>query len=175
MLTNKNTLITSSGVIRNRFKPRTGIVSAYSLYSELFEDCVNRGIDLSFESYHEERIAELKDENPELDDSYIDELFERESDCLEFDSRVFLLGAWVKVDGKYKIDRSGKHGDYALTYNTENGIVCVDWSLETTPCNNTSPCYVMSDGSGPCGDLDIEGDAVIAYTLPADMFSKDRS
>ena len=174
MQLNKDTLVTSSGVIRNRFKPRTGIVNAHSLYPELLEDCLNRGIDLTWESYKDDRLAELTSENPNLDETEINDLFD--NDCIELDSRVFLYGAWVKNDvGQYEIDKTGASGSFALEYNTESGIVCVEWSLETTPCRNTSPCYVMSDGSGPCGDLDTEGDAVVAYTLPSDMFSKDRS
>ena len=171
---NHDTLVTSSGIVKNRFKPRTGVVNANSLYPDLFEDCLNRGIDLTYDSYREDRLAELQADNPELDENEVQDLFD--NDCVELDSRVFLYGAWVKNDsGQYEIDRSGEHGSFALEYNTETGIVCVEWSLETTPCNNTSPCYVMSDGSGPCGDLDSEGNAVTAYTLPSDMFSKDRN
>ena len=164
-------LVTSSGIIKNRSKPRSGIVNASSLYRELFEDCMSHGIDLSWESYIDETLARLKSENPDMDDSDIDQLLCNEAEHVEFDSRVFLLGAWVKgKDGKYSIDKSGKNGDYALEYNTGSGIVSVEWSILTKPCQNTSPCYVMSDGSGPCGNLDRKGDEVIAFTLPGSMF-----
>jgi hypothetical protein len=120
---------------------------------------MTNGIDLTYESYLEE-LSDLSEEDRE-----------REIDMAEFDSRTFLLGAWVKDDkGMYVIDKTGKSGSFALTYNTDSNNVAVEWSQLTKPCNNTSPCYVMSDGSGPCGDLDSEGDAVIAYTLPDDMF-----
>jgi hypothetical protein len=167
---NHDTLVTSSGIIKNRFKPRTGIVSAHSLYSELFGDCLNRGIDLTWESYKDERLAELTRENPDLDETEIQDLFDNDSG-MECDSHVFLYGAWVKNDiGQYEIDKTGASGSFALEYNTETGIVCVEWSTETMLCGNTGPCYVMSDGSGPCGDLNSEGDTVTAYTLPDDMF-----
>lgn len=173
MRINSETIVTSSGIIRNRSKPRTGVVNANSLYSELIDDCFNCGIDLTWESFKDERLAELTRENPELDENEIQDLFDNDSG-MECDSYVFLYGAWVKNDvGQYEIDKSGASGSFALEYNTENGIVCVEWSLETTECNNTSPCYVMSDGSGPCGDLDTKGTSVIAYTLPVEMFAKE--
>lgn len=174
MRINNETIVTSSGVIRNRSKPRSGIVSARSLYSELIDDCFDRGIDLSYESWRDEVMTRLMTENPDLDDDAIDDLFTIENDTIELESRTFLLGAWVKNSkGKYEIDRTGKHGSYALEYNTESEIVCVEWSTLTVECNNTSPCYVMADGSGPCGDLDTPGTNVIAYTLPSDMFRDD--
>ena len=171
---NSETLVTSSGVIRNRSKPRVGIVSANSLYNELFEDCINNGIDLTWESFRDELAHEIDRNNPDLGADEKDELFEKESECAEFDSHTFLLGAWVKVNDRYEIDKSGKSGSYALVYDTGSNNVSVEWSTLTTQCNNTSPCYVMSDGSGPCGDLDSKGDAVTAYTLPANMFSDER-
>jgi len=174
MYINSETIVTSSGVIRNRSKPRSGIVNARSLYSELIDDCFNRGIDLSYESWRDEVMARLVAENPDLDDDAIDDLFTIENDDIELESRTFLLGAWVKnSQGQYEIDRTGKHGSYALEYDTENGIVCVEWSILVTECGNTSPCYIMSDGSGPCGDLDTKGTSVIAYTLPVEMFAKE--
>ena len=166
------TLVTSSGVIRNRSIPRIGIINASSLYDDLFQDCLNDGIDLSWESFVEETTEQVKADNPGLNETELDALIELATQDSEFDSHSFLLGAWVKdTNGQYSIDKSGNNGNYALSYNTETGIVCVEWSTLTKPCNNTSPCYVMADGSGPCGDLDSPGDAVIAYTLPGDMFS----
>jgi hypothetical protein len=158
------TLVTSSGVIRNRSIPRVGIINASSLYDDLFQDCLNEGIDLVWEEYREELLARgLEEDTPE---------WYKETDNCSLETHNFLLGAWIKdTNGQYSIDKSGKSGDYALSYNTETGIVCVEWSLYTMPCNNTSPCYVLSNGDGPCGDLDSPGDAVIAYTLPGDMFS----
>ena len=173
---NNDTLITSSGIIRNRSIPRVGVVNASSLYDDLFQDCVNYGIDLSWESFIEETTERLKSENPYASETDIDSMLENEKacKCVEFDSHCFLLGALIKnASGQYEIDKTGKSGNFALTYNTETNIVCVEWSTLTKPCNNTSPCYVMADGSGPCGDLDSQGDAVTAYTLPADMFRSD--
>jgi len=173
---NHDTLVTSSGIIKNRFKPRTGIVSAHSLYPDLFTDCLNRGIDLTWESFRNDLAFDIDRRYPDLDADAKDALFESESELIELDSRVFLYGAWVRnvTTGKYEIDKTGASGSFALEYNTETGIVCVEWSTETMLCGNTSPCYVMADGSGPCGDLNSEGDTITAYTLPDDMFSKDR-
>lgn len=171
MRIDNETIVTSSGIIKNRSIPRSGIVNASSLYDELFQDCLNDGIDLTYESWRIETMERLKNDNPEMDDIELDDLLQRENDFIDCDSHVFLLGAWVKdSNGQYIIDKSGKSGNYAIEYNTENGIVCVEWSTLTKECNNTSPCYVMADGSGPCGDLDTQGNNVIAYTLPIEMF-----
>ena len=170
-MNNNNTLVTSSGIIKNRLAPRVGVISAYRLFDELFDECVQRGTDLTFEEYRTETIARLKAEHPSLDDSDLDDLFDSESECVDFDTRTFLLGAWVKgPDGTYSIDKSGARGTYALTYNTGTNTVCVEWGVKTVLCGHTSPCYVMADGSGPCGDLSAQGDSVLAYTLPSDMF-----
>ena len=167
----KDTLVTSSGVIRNRFKPRIGIVSANSLNSDFFDDCFHNGIDLSWESYVEETVERLKDENPGMDEVELDQLLDRETQDAEFDSHTYLLGAWVKNSkGQYEIDRTGKRGQFALSYNTDSNIVSVEWSVITKACGNTSPCFVMADGSGPCADLNSKGTEVIGYTLPSDMF-----
>ena len=163
---NNDTLITSSGIIRNRSIARVGVVNASSLYDDLFQDCLNEGIDLVWEEYREELLARgLEEDTPE---------WYKETDNCSLETHNFLLGAWLEAsNGEYYIDKSGQSGNFALTYNTETNIVCVEWSTLTTQCNNTSPCYVMADGSGPCGDLDTKGDAVTAYTLPADMFRSD--
>jgi len=146
VINSKETLVTSSGIIRNRSIPRVGVVSASSLHDDLFEDCLNHGIDLSWESFIEETTQRLKDENPHLDDTEIESLLENETECVQFDSRRFLLGAWIKdASGQYVIDKTGKSGNFALTYNTETNTVCVEWSTLTTQCNNTSPCYVMAE------------------------------
>lgn len=117
------TLLTSSGVIRNRSKPRVGIVNASSLYDDLFSDCLNNGIDLTWEDYKDELMTRLMTDNPDLDDFAIEELFDKESQDVDFDSRIFLYGAWVKnVNGQYEIDKSGKSGDYALEYSTGSGV-----------------------------------------------------
>jgi len=166
---NINTLNTSSGIIKNRQSPRVGVISESSLSFDLFEECLNHGIDLTFESFRDDTLKNLRIQNPDLDDDGIDELFQSESDMAEFDSRSFLLGAWVLGSDGPEIDKSGASGTYALTYDTGTGMVCVEWSTNTTYCHHTSPCYIMADGSGPCGDLDTKGNAVIAYTLPVDM------
>lgn len=176
-----DTLVTSSGIVRNRSVPRVGVVSARRLYDDLFQDCLNRGIDLTYEDIKAETEREVRSEfveaseesGQEFDDTDVDSEVDKRLQDMEIESHYFLLGAWVEnSEGGYEIDKSGKSGDYALTYNTESNTVCVEWSQYTTPCNNTSPCYTMADGSGPCGDLDAPGDAVIAYTLPKDMFHK---
>lgn len=173
MLIDSETLITSSGIIRNRSKPRIGVINARSLYSELIDDCFNDGIDLTYESMKEETEEQIREENPNLDDMAIEQLVNESLEMVEFDSHVFLLGAWIKENNQYVIDETGKNGEWAIEYNTGTGIVCVEWSQLTKQCNNTSPCYVMADGSGPSGDLDTEGDAVTAYTVPNEMLRTD--
>jgi hypothetical protein len=163
--------ITSAGIIRNEDKPRTGVVSGNSLNTWVFDE-IDQGIDLAFEEFQDEqarRIAEIEADDTltvEAKASAINEI-ERESDFFECDGGTVLFGdAWFKgPDGKYDIDRTK---EYAATYSRDSDNVCVEWSKYTTRCHHTSPCYVMSDGSGPCGDLDSPGDSVIAYTLPPD-------
>lgn len=83
-MTDNETLVTTSGIVRNRSKPRVGIVNASSLYDDLFQDCLNDGIDLTWEEYKEDFISRIKSENPNKDESEIDELFERESQGMDF-------------------------------------------------------------------------------------------
>jgi len=157
-----DTIITSSGIIRNPLKPRTGIISQNSVSFEFLDEIVIHGIDLSHENY----IAELEAEGKTED--------EIEEECYLYESleTTYLYGDWLKVNGKYEINHNGKYG-YAVTYSNDSGNICVEWSKDTKQCNNTSPCYVMSDGSGPCGDLNSVGTNVVAYCLPLDCLYTD--
>ena len=65
-------------------------------------------------------------------------------------------------------NHAGPNG-YAATYS--GGNFCVEWSKHTRKCNNTSPCYVMANGDGPCGDLDTKGDVVLAYDFPPEYYN----
>ena len=157
-----DTLITSSGIIKNRSKPRVGVVSIRSLADWVYDE-IDQGIDLTWEEFDDEMNQRIEKGEISLDDA------QEEMEDVEFDTKVILLGDWIKVDGKYSIDPNGKEG-FAAEYNSGTGTICVEYSKHTKLCNNTSPCYVMADGSGPCGDLDSEGDTVIAYTLPVEFF-----
>jgi hypothetical protein len=120
----------------------------------VFDEIHQNGIDLSFE----EARAELEEQGKTDDE--IDEALQ------DFESHLFLFGpAWVKVNGKYSIDKTK---DFAASYNSETGVICVEYSQTIKACHHTSPCYVMADGSGPCGDLNTKGDSVKAYALPDD-------
>lgn len=143
------------------------MVSLNSLQDWIYDE-IDQGIDLSYESLYEETLEQIREENPNADDTEIEEITRESMEMVEFDTRTVLFGDWIKVDGKYQIDTNGKEG-YSAEYNSGMGTVCVEYSRTTKLCNNTSPCYVMADGSGPCGDLDAEGDAVLAYTLPVDF------
>ncbi len=164
MRIDNETLITSSGIIRNKSKPRVGITNVNNLHDDFYQDCLNNGIDLTWEEYDDEMNRRIENAEISIDDA------QDEMECVEFDSHTFLLGAWIKVDGRYEIDRSGKSGSFALQYDTGSGYVSVEWSQVTKQCQNTSPCFVMANGDGPCGNLDSEGSEVIAYTLPVDFF-----
>ena len=98
------TLVTSSGVIRNRSIPRVGVINASSLYDDLFQDCLNEGIDLVWEEYREELLARgLEEDTPE---------WYKETDNCSLETHNFLLGAWLKAtNGQYYIDKSGKSGN----------------------------------------------------------------
>lgn len=166
-------LITSSGVILNREKPRVGVISANSqLLQEWIFDEIDQGIDLTYETAFKEEY-DTAIESGQTDD----EAWKSANDATEFwdcDSRTVLFGdAWAydEKHGKYYIDKL--KGEYAAVYNNDSNIICVEYSKNIRQCNNTSPCYVMSDGSGPCGDLGAPGDAVIAFDLPKAFYKED--
>lgn len=163
--------ITSAGVIRNEDQPRTGVMSGHRLADWVFDDMYVDGIDLAWEEAHITAREEIRAENPDMSDDDLDVAVEEALEHAEVSGSYFLFGAWKRTeDGRYEIDRAG--GDFAATYSSDSNIVCVEWSKHTAPCHHTSPCYIMADGSGPCGDLDTPGDSVIAYTLPPDYLSE---
>ena len=154
--------VTSAGIIRNEDAPRVGIVSANSLASWIYDE-IDQGIDIYFEEFLEE-LAERG-----LDPDSME--WQREVDRYENDSRVMLFGDWRlnPETERYEIDRNGSKG-FAAMFNSDSGNISVEFSKTLKRCMHTSPCYVMADGSGPCGDLDTEGDSVLAYSLPAEFF-----
>ena len=163
---NSETLITSSGIIRNRSKPRCGIISAYSLHSSVFDD-IHEGIDLGWEDFVEDLRARGIEEDSQA--------WYKETDSFESNGQILFGDAWFKIEtgkdaGKYDIDKSK---NLAASYSRDSGNVCVEFSKHTKLTANTSPCYVMADGSGPCGDLDSPGDAVLAFTLPFEYFERE--
>ena len=153
-------------------KPACGITQVNNLASWIF-DTIDHGIDTDFEQCQRDLIAQFKLENPEMSDDDIDEKVFKEMDCYDNDDRNIIFGDWKKENGQYLPDENGKEG-YAAEYsNFCGGTVTVVWSKHTTLCAKTSPCFVMSDNSGPCGDLDTSGNDRLAYTLPAEFFDKD--
>lgn len=154
------TLITSSGIIRDADKPRSGIISQHSVNSDFLDNIICNGIDLSYLDFVEQLQAEGKTED-EIQDA---------CDYYESDGSEYLFGDWQLVNGSYEINRSGKHG-FALSYSANSGNICVEYSAVTKRCHHTSPCYIMSDGRGPCGDLDTDGDSVVAYALPLEYLN----
>jgi|ERR1035437_10263758 hypothetical protein len=164
-MNNSKHVYTSSGIIKNADKPRVGVISQNSVCSDLLDDIIREGINLSYESYLEDIRADCVREGKTEEET--EEAIEEASQCYESDSDMYLFGDWLKNEsGQYEIDRNGKEG-YALTYGGM-GNLCIEWSKTVKPCHHTSPCYVMADGSGPCGDLDTKGDSVLAYALPND-------
>lgn len=159
--------ITSAGIIKNEDKPRTGVVSINSLYPYLVDDCISSGINVSYESF----LNDLYNQHGDNEDAIANDCDMYDSDY-DRDGDTYLLGDWKQVNGKYEIDYNGPNG-YAMTIDFSTNVACVEYSKYTTLCHHTSPCYVMSNGDGPCGDLDTPGDSVLAYTLPEDCFNKD--
>lgn len=158
---------TSSGIIKNADSPRVGVIGQNSICSDFLDTIVAEGIDLGYELFRADIEVELNSDQSLSEDGREDKL----NEALEFyqgDCSTYLYGDWRRdLNGKYSIDKAGRHG-YALTYNTDSGNLCVEYSKTTKLCHNTSPCYVMADGSGPCADLDSIGDTVIGYALPDD-------
>lgn len=154
--------ITSSGIIRNEEKPRVGITQANRLDPSVF-DAIYDGIDLRYEEF----LLSLKEDGIEEDSK----AWYEATDRYQEEETEYLFGdAWIKnEEGKYVIDDTK---DYAAVYSSATGSISVEFSKYTKRCHHTSPCYVMADGSGPCGDLDTEGDSVVAFTLHPDYFQK---
>jgi hypothetical protein len=175
--TEKTMRVTSSGVIRNEDKPRVGVLSANGpRASEWIFDEIDQGTDLTWEEFSkdiDDQIAavEASDQDSDAKEQAIAKL-ERERDSAELNSRTVIFGdAWAKnAAGQYEIDRTK---EYAASYSSDTNIITVEWSKHTTRCHHTSPCYVMADGSGPCGDLDTPGDSVVAFTLPPDLLAAE--
>ena len=65
-----------------------------------------------------------------------------------------------------------KTKEFAAVYNSDSGNISVEFSQTTRSCHHTSPCYVMADGSGPCGNLDTPGNSVVAYDLPREFYKE---
>jgi len=152
-----------------------GIVSAHTV--DIDDLIPNDAIDLTFESWVSDRraelIAELNDPESELSkegktEEDIDDLIDSESEQYESDSTTYLIGDWIEVNGMYEINRNGKEG-YAATFDTDSNNISVEFSQTILKCHHTSPCYRMTDGR-PCGDLDTEGNSVLAYCMPLDFF-----
>ena len=150
----KRNIVTSSGVIKDPDSPRTGVVGCNDLNSEFIYEDIDAGIDLSYEEY----LLELKEE--ELSEEEIEERTEH----YEHDSPTHLIGGWKKVKGKYVVDKTK---EFSAIHH--DGTICVEFSKHLRRVGYTSPCFVMCDGSGPCGDLTSEGD-VLAYDLPPEYY-----
>jgi hypothetical protein len=179
-----NTIITPCGIIKNAHLPRVGVISANSELLESFiYDEIDKGINISYESYMKEQEQEIRagfmtdeeaDDNDDRSLTYrleqiVEERLEEFADMYESDNDTILFGdAWKKEeDGSYTIDRTK---EFAATYGRDHNEICVEWSKNTRKCHYTSPCYVMADGSGPCGNLDRDGDEILAYDLPSDFY-----
>jgi hypothetical protein len=161
-------IYTSSGIIKNADKPRVGIISQHSVDSDLLDEILRCGINLSWDTFINDLRNDLTKEGKSEDE--IEEELNNANDNYQNDNDIFLYGDWEEVEsgkdkGKYQINKQGKHG-FALTFSGNN--LCVEWSTITKLCHHTSPCYVMSNGDGPCGDLDTQGNSVLAYALPID-------
>jgi hypothetical protein len=153
--------ITSCGIIKNEDKPRVGVISINAC-DDFIHDDIDQGINLSYEEF----LLELEERGIEEDSAEWGE----ECDNFACENETTLVGDWKKVDGKYVPDQNGENG-FAATYH--DGIITVEWSKTTKKCHHTSPCYMMADGSGPCGDLETEGDSVIAFSLPDDLIRRE--
>ena len=163
---------TSSGMIKNEELPRAGVVSLNSLYDDFYQDVILNGIDIGWES----AVDELRDSMPDATEDAIDEALQELGDNWESSDSTYLIGDWVKDDsGKYSIDPTGPMG-FAGEFSSGSQNVTIEYSRTVTRCMHTSPCYVMADGSGPCGNLDQvdSNGTVLAFDLPSD-YRRDQS
>jgi len=151
---------------------RVGVVSMGSLQDWLYSELIIDGIDLGYESFLDNITQELLDDGlpPEDIEDYIED--NCLSDHYDSDGTVILFGDWCKdSNGLYIPDIKGSKGFSATFHSGAFGdIVMIDRSKWCTRCNYTSPCFVMSDGSGRCGDLDSAGD-ILAMCLPEEYYT----
>jgi hypothetical protein len=166
--------ITSCGIIKNEDRPRVGVISINSINSDYLDELLNDSIDLDFEEAVKdisEQVQRDFEDKPELIEEEIERQIQELSDSC-FESNNLLLGDWMRdSEGYYAIDKTGPNG-FAASYNRDSGTICVEWSKVVKKCCHTSPCYVMANGDGPCGDLDAEGDSVVAFCLPDKYLNK---
>jgi hypothetical protein len=139
-------------------KTKVGVISCNQLKSFIYDE-INQGIDITFEEFYDDL----------LDQGLSEEEIEKNTDRYEKDNSTILIGDWKKVNKKYEIDKNGPNG-FSATYN--DNIICVEYSKDVKKRGLTSPCYVMADGSGPCGDLSLPGD-FDTFSLPGDFFGED--
>ena len=175
----KRKIIEMKNTENNLYQPRIGVVSQHSLDDWFYDDVPNGEsvIDITFESWYEDRKQELFEEikeqvdttDEEIEDA-VDERMEKECDDYFADETTYLIGDWVKdKNGVYQIDRNGKNG-FAAIYSTHTGNVCVEYSKYVMiNARDTSPCYIQADDGKPCGDLDSEGN-LEAYSFPSDYY-----
>jgi len=147
-------------------KPKVGVISAHSelLDQDYVQDllCDEHNIDLDYEDF----IQELEEEG-KTEEEINEVSWEYTSD-----ESTYLIGdGWILKDGKYEIDKTK---EFAATFSSHSNNICVEYSKYTRMVHHTSPCYMMADGSGPCGDLDTEGDSVLAYDLPKEYYSNNK-
>jgi hypothetical protein len=164
-MTSIKSVSTSSGIIRNPDIPRVGVIGLNSeKLHDWIHEVIHEGIDLTIE----ELILELQEAGKS------EEEIEEETQYYESDSTTYLIGdAWKKnEEGKYSIDKTKS---WAGVYRSDSGNITIEWSQFTRPCHHTSPCYIMADGSGPCGDLETPGNSVIAYDLPPEFYRENQN
>ena len=145
-----------------------GVISLNSL-ADWVNDEIHQGIDLGLESAVENLRAEYLEKHPDADEADIDEHVEKETEYWEFGDSEILIGDWIKIDGKYQVDRQGKQGFAAIYSNFCGDTVTVEWSKHTRRCAGTSPCFMVV-GGGTCGNLDSKGSSHLAYDLPTDWY-----
>jgi len=149
-----------------------GVTSLNNLVGH-FSDLIDNGIDLRWEEINLEVREEILAENPNIEEFDLEDEIEERLQDFESDSDTasVLVGDWMKdYSGKYVPDLNGPLGFAAHYSGFCGGSVAVEYSKTLKNCNQTSPCFVMADGSGTCGDLDTSGSSKLAYSLPAEYF-----
>lgn len=152
-------------------KPRVGIISQNSLASWIHDSSY---INVSEESRYAEARAELiAAGHDEGSDAFLDGMQEYSDSADDSDGDTVLVGDWARdAEGRYVPDTAGIRG-YAIVLNHYSNIASVEWSRTIIGARDTSPCYRMADGSGPCGDLDaLADDGYPTYDVPSDMREK---
>jgi len=173
-------LFSHYGVLLEKDKPTTGVISINSVEYIDEEIFGSDAIDLAWQEHCEEckgvcHNCRCNHEDGECHcyctlrngvtkDHEYDPCEDDHDGCGPEERGTVLIGSWKKVDGNYEPDPEAKGAEYAAV--VREFEIQVVWSKYTTRCAGCSPCFPgqgnLESPPGPHGDF-------LCYTLPPDL------